>query len=197
MIYKLKTDRISDNWIVLPNNLLPFKAEMACMNSNFEILSSIYKKNDIIKISTSEDIGGFEFPDVFYDDSVLLVSEITYKILKRINTPFFERKVIIHDNVLNDNKNYYLIVPPRIDAIEGDKIKDNKVSKYDIFKIEGYYDNEIYISERLMRLMSNLKGILFIPINTFKCYEHCYDKKEIYKEAFIEGYYDALLEINE
>lgn len=194
MIYKLKTDNIEDDWIKLNDNCFPFKAWIASGNSDFEKLSKIYK-NDIIEISTSKE-GGLNFPDVFYDNFVLLVSENIYRILKRLNTPFFERKVIIHDEILEADKLYYLIVPPRIDCIEGDRINKNKILKYDIFKIKGYDDNEIYISEKLKKLINNFKGIFFMPVNISKCYEYCYDKINSFNESFLKGYYQALLEFN-
>ena len=133
----------------------------ACRKSEIQ-----YLDRKIITIAASES-GGIEFPDlIIYEDMYLFSND-----------------------VIGKKELYWLIVPPRIDCLDLDnsevedewdfelgiipvlhckktRIDEKLVGNFEVFKIAGIDDNNIYINENIKNKIINInpEGIKIIAI---------------------------------
>lgn len=163
MLYRLHYDKMSDDFIELNQEKLK-DIQLPCITSQFQKIN----KNPI-EVETSDELGGMIFPDFIYDGAVPLFSEKVYDSMKNAGVDnLFEKEVTVVDNLQDISKKYILGLPPRIRVINSsDSIDENRIGNYLIFKIADKPDNNIYIVEKLARVLKKIKpvGMEIIEVN--------------------------------
>ncbi len=180
MIYRLHYTKLFGNYIEPEENA--FKdIQLACMMSEFQKISP-----EKINIYTSDKVGGLDFPDFYYDDSVPLFSEKVYKnMIENGVDNLFTKKVTVNDRMQKKSYTYIMAVPPCIDAVDYSLsetecitdgynplydvrklvIDERKAGNYQIFKLSHVLDNSIYITEKLKHCLEKISpdGMEIMP----------------------------------
>ena len=156
----------------------------ACRKSEIQ-----YLDREKIIIAASES-GGTEFPDlIVYEYMYLFSDEVIKQIKKEIEQYVFLKPIEITCDIIGKKELYWLIVPPRIDCLDLDnseiedewdfdlgiipvlhckkiRIDDQLVGNFEIFKIAGIDDNNIYINENIKNKIMDInpEGIKIISI---------------------------------
>lgn len=128
----------------------------ACQMSEFQFLDA-----SPISIEVDADSGKI-FQDFIYDKGVPLVSDKMKDCLDELGVDYLMyKKVILTKNKLGIEEIYWLALPPRINCLNRDEsdidemlnvaeeivINDDKVGRYDIFKLAGVGNLDIIITE--------------------------------------------------
>lgn len=155
LIYRLHYTKLFNNFIELKSNTFD-NIYLACMASEFQKID-----RDPIEVVTSDEYGGMEFPDFYYDDAVPLFSESAYACMKKSGVDnLFLKEVTIIDALQDISKKYILALPPRICVLNEDGcVEESKIGNYQIFKISDIPDNNIYITDKLRNVFQRNKII--------------------------------------
>ncbi|MDE6849198.1 MAG: hypothetical protein K2J44_07610 [Ruminococcus sp.] len=160
MIYRLHYTKLFGIYVEPEENAFQ-DIQFACMMSEFHKISP-----EKIQIYTSDTVGGLDFPDFYYDDSVPLFSEKVYRNIAENGVDnLFTKKITVTDRIQKKSQIYIMAVPPCIidyslsetECItEGYNplydvrklvIDERKTGNYQIFKLSNVLDNSIYITE--------------------------------------------------
>lgn len=137
---------------------------LPCITSEFQKISK-----QPVEVETSDEQGGMTFPDFMYNDAVPLFSEKVFKAMKKAGVDnLLEKEINVKDYLQDISKKYILGLPPRIRVLDSSgNIVENKTGNYLIFKIADKPDNNIYITEELMKVLKNIKplGMEIIEVN--------------------------------
>lgn len=130
----------------------------ACQMSEFQFLDS-----KPLSIEVDDDSGKL-FQDFIYDKGVPLISDRMKDCFDELNIDYLlYKKIILTKSKFGVEEIYWLALPPRINCLNRDKseiddelnvadeivINDDKVGRYDIFKLAGVGNLEIIITEKL------------------------------------------------
>ena len=151
MIYKLHYGKLTHEFIELDEN--SFKdIQLACITSEFQKISL-----DSIEVFTSDELGGMDFPEFYYDNAVPLFSKKIYEKMKKNGIDnIFVKSVTITDNMQEKSKEYILTLPPRINVLSSNgKIDESKVGNFKMFKIADSNDNNIYVTEDFINIFND------------------------------------------
>ena len=179
-IYIMKTLSGAEEYIKLEGNLAQLKE--ACIKSEIQYLS-----HEKVTFQVSEQ-GGLEIPDVICQEGIVFISSQIKEMLdlEGIDYVFYKQADIISDKY-GIHENFWIMVPPRIDCIDLDKsdfvaewdfeeglvpvlnvneirIMPKLLGRFEIFKIFGIADNNIYVRERIYQVLNSghYEGITFI-----------------------------------
>ena len=129
----------------------------ACQMSEFQFL-------DTAPLSIEVDVdSGKIFPDFICDNDVPLVSDKFKDCLDELGVDYlFYKKIILTKSKLGIEEIYWLALPPRINCLNRDiseidevlnvaekiVINDDRIGRYDIFKLAGVGNLEIIITDK-------------------------------------------------
>lgn len=131
----------------------------ACQMSEFQFLDSTP-----MNIEVDED-SGVIFQDYIYDKGVPLVSDRMKECFDDLGIDYlFYKKIILTKRKLGIEEIYWLALPPRINCLNRDEseidellnvaedivINEDKVGRYDIFKLAGVGNLEIIITDTVL-----------------------------------------------
>lgn len=172
--YTLKSISNADEYIVLAGDFL--KIKRPCMRSEYQFLD---KKT--IRLEISED-GGLEIPDVIFQDGIWFISDKIKDAFDNYGIDYvFYKKAEIVSNKFGIFENFWIMVPPRIDCLDIDEsdldndwdfndglipnmeftkisISPKLTGRFEIFKIIGINDYNIYISSGVNDLISSISA---------------------------------------
>lgn len=143
------------------------------MRSEFQFLD-----RKTVRFEISED-GGLEIPDVILQDNVWFISDKVKDTLDDYGADYvFYKKAEIVCDKFGIFENYWIMVPPRIDCLDIDEsdfdnewdfhdgiipnmdfrkitISPGMLGRYEIFKIMGIDDYNIYITSHMYEVLSS------------------------------------------
>ncbi len=161
------------------------KIRMHIVKSEIHLL-----KDDVVPFEISEQ-GGLLVPDVLYYEGIYLFSNRVKELLDRNKADYLHWiKADIHSEKLGIKEEFWILIPPKIDCIDIDrsdidvsgwdysdgivpmfeysslKIIPGLLGKYEMFKILGIRDNNIYVTDRLYEQIKaqNYDGLEFIKL---------------------------------
>lgn len=131
-----------------------------------------------VRFDISED-GGLELPDVILQENVWFISDKVKDTLDNygVDYVFYKKAEIVCDK-FGIFENYWIFVPPRIDCLDIDEsdldnewdfhdgiipnigfrkitISSGRIGRYEIFKIMGIDDYNIYITPHMFEVLSS------------------------------------------
>lgn len=142
--------------------------EKCCQMSEFQFLNTAP-----IKVEVDEDSGKV-FQDFIYDNGVPIISDSLKFFLEKFGVDYlFYKKMILTKQKLGIEEQYWLALPQRINCLNRDEsdiddvlnyadeivINEDKVGRYDIFKLAGVTNLEIIISEQLAEALKAKKFV--------------------------------------
>ena len=142
--------------------------EKFCQMSEFQFLNS-----DPITVEVDEDSGRV-FQDFIYDKGVPLISDSLKDFFDAFGVDYlFYKNVILTKQKIGIEELYWLALPQRINCLNRDEsdidevlnyadeivINEDKVGRYDIFKLAGVTNLEIIISEQLAEALKAQKFV--------------------------------------
>lgn len=178
--YMLKSLSAAEEYIKLKGRLSGLKGP--CIKSEIQYLD---RAGILLGIS---DEGGLEIPDVIYQDGIFFVSGQVKDLLdsQGIDYVFYKEADIVSDK-FGIHETFWIMVPPRIDCVDVDKshirlewdfedglapmldagrirIIPKMTGRFEIFKVFGIADNNVYMSKRLYEILDSrrLEGIEFV-----------------------------------
>lgn len=167
--YVLEASKNVSDFISVKEGVSTFSK--ACQMSEFQLIDSVP-----VIIEVDPDSGKI-FQDFIYDKGVPLISDKMKDCFDDCNVDYlFYKKVILTKKQLGIEEIYWLALPPRINCLNRDEsdiddflnvaekivINDDKVGRYDIFKLAGVGNLEIIATEALT---SRLKIKKFIGVH--------------------------------
>ena len=156
--------------------------EKGCLQSEFQFLD-----RSPLDVEISED-GGTYFPDFILQNSIPLISHGIKKFFDKFQVDYvFYKPIRLTYSKLGRAENYFLALPPRINcldtarsAIEVEEnefalptdlicevkkicVAENKIGRYNIFKLAGVVNQEIIVTERLKDALAggNFENLFF------------------------------------
>ena len=134
--------------------------------------------------------GGLEIPDVIYYESIFLISNRLKQLFDTVGIDYvFWKPADIHSEQFGIHETFWIIVPQRIDCLDIDNsifdsewdfqdglvpmlniekiaVLSKNIGNFQIFKILGITDNNIYITRELFEKISlgDFKGIDFLKL---------------------------------
>ncbi len=157
MIYRLVYQSLTNDFIVIDERTFA-KIRSACRMSQFQRIST-----ELMDVCSSDEEGGLDFPDFYYDEAVPLFDVRLFEAMKDCGVDnLFEKRVSVTCKLSGEKHDYILGLPPRIDAIRENihgkpEIDSSRLANYLIFKLSGVPDNNIYITEELKQLFDKYK----------------------------------------
>ena len=145
-----------------------------CQLSEFQFFDA-----NPIKIEV-DDSSGRVFQDFIYDNGVPLISDRMKECLALLGVDYlFYKKILLTKRNLGVGEIYWLALPPRINCLNRDEseidellnvadeivINDDKVGRYEVFKLAGVGNLEIIISKKIA---SALKNEEFVGLHIYK-----------------------------
>lgn len=181
-IYIIKALSIAEEYIQIQCDFSGIRE--ASRKSEFQFLEK--SKMEVV----ASDEGGIEFPDLIVHDDIFLFSDIIIsKIRKEIEDYVFIKPIEIQSEVIGKSELYWMVVPPRIDCLDIDNseveydwdfdlgiipvlhcnrtiIDESLIGRYQMFKVAGTDDNNIYIVGSLYKIMNSInpEGIRFVKV---------------------------------
>ena len=146
-----------------------------------------YLNKEKIKMDISDD-GGLEFPDLIYHEGIMFASDRFKRFLDSKNIDYlFWKPVEISSEKFGKHEKFWVMVSPRIDCLDVSlsKIADRDwnfdngmllqleaekividpahIGNFQIFKILGINDNNIYVTKELYEQLEaqNFEGVFF------------------------------------
>ncbi len=155
MTYRLHYAKLLHDFIELEPGAFR-QIQLACITSEFQKIS-----REPITVRTSDEDGGMEFPDFYYDDAVPLFSESLYDAMKNAGADnLFIKEVTVTDALQGRSQKYILGLPPRIDVLTASGVIDeSRIGNYLIFKSADVKDPQIYITEKLREVFQKYKPL--------------------------------------
>ncbi len=159
-----------------------FQLERACLTSEFQFLD---KSPLAVELS---DEGGLHFPDFILRGAIPLVSSAVKRVLERCAVDYvFFKPVQLTVTELGRAENFWLALPPRINCLDWERsvfdteeneflppselireakkffIDENKIGRYNIFKLAGVVNQDIIVTEKLKDALEDarLENIFF------------------------------------
>lgn len=178
--YMLKTLSGAEEYIKLTGPLSELKTP--CRKSEIQ-----YLDKSRITLGISHD-AGLEIPDIIYQDGIFFISGQMKNCLdsRGIDYVFYKQADIISDK-FGIHETFWVMVPPRIDCLDIDKsdiclewdfedglvpvldanrirLVPKMIGRFEIFKILGVADNNVYITKRLCEILrtEQFEGIEFM-----------------------------------
>lgn len=148
--------------------------EKACQMSEFQFLD---KKS--ISMEADKDSGRI-FQDFIYDKGVPIISDRMKDCLDSLGVDYlFFKKVLITKKKIGIEEVYWLALPPRINCLNREEseidemldvaeeivINDDKVGRYEIFKLGGVGNLDIILSGNVADVLKEKK---FIGVHIYK-----------------------------
>lgn len=141
----------------------------ACKFSEFQ-----YLDRTPLTVEISDD-GGTQFPDFILQGFIPLVSTGLKRALENFGVDYvFFKPIRLTCSRLGISENYFLALPPRINCLdERTVIVDNaaqkisideeKIGRFDIFKLAGVTNQEIIVTEKLKAALAdyNFENLFF------------------------------------
>ena len=181
-IYVLKSLSNAEEYIKINGNISNIKIPV--MKSEIHHLD---KKT--IEFSISDE-GGLSIPDLIYYEGIFLFSNKLKQALDERNIDYvFWKKADVNSEQFGIHESFWIIVPPRIDCIDIDKsdlnfewdfeggllpmleankivIQNKLVGRFEVFKLLGIMDNNIYITSKLREVIisKGFEGIEFLKL---------------------------------
>lgn len=164
--YSIEAATNVEEYISVKNGMK--KYERSCQMSELQFLST-----DPITVEVDEDSGKV-FQDFIYDKGVPVISDRLKDFLDGFGVDYlFYKKVILTKQKLGIEELYWLALPQSINCLNRDEsdidevlnyadeivINDDKVGRYDIFKLAGVTNLEIIISDRLAKALKTKKFV--------------------------------------
>lgn len=164
-IYALKALSSAEEYIHLEGDFARYK--IPCMKSEIQFLD---REETVFTVSKE---GGFEIPDMICQEGIVFLSGRVKQLLDEVGADYvFYKKVHVVSHAFGIHETYWMTVPPRIDCIsledsilktdwdfedgiipelEAEKIilSLKMVGRFQIFKIMGVRDNNIYVTQKL------------------------------------------------
>lgn len=171
--YILKSTSNAEEYALLSGDFSDLKKP--CMKSEYQFLN---KKPVTFNIS---DAGGLELPDVIMQEGIWLISDKVKNTFDEFGVDYvFYKKANIVDKKFGVSEIYWIMVPPRIDCLDIDEsnidtswdfrdgvvpnlnfsrivISSRMLGRYDIFKIIGINDYNIYVTQKMYKVLSSKK----------------------------------------
>ena len=147
--------------------------EKGCWQSEFQFLD-----HSPLDVEISDD-SGIYFPDIILKNSIVLISSGIKNIFDKMKTDYvFYKPIRLIYSELGRAENYFLAVPPRINCLDISRsiieveeneftlpteilceakkicIAENKIGRYDIFKLAGVVNQEIIVTEKLRNALA-------------------------------------------
>ena len=144
------------------------KYETFCQMSEFQFLD-----RNPITVEVDEDSGKI-FQDFLCDMGVPIVSDRLKNCLDDLGVDYlFYKKVVLTKSQLGIEEVYWLALPPRINCLNMDKsevdeylgcadkivINDDRVGRYEIFKLDRVTNLDIIISKRVADVLKSKKFV--------------------------------------
>ena len=160
--------------ICLDGDRLPERLKMACWESQFQFVDK-----SLPPLPLTPDCGDV-CPDFLLTGGVPLISDRLKRVFDRmdIRNLFYQRVRVQREDGYSES--YFLAIPPRIDCLDRELsrldadleiaerivIDPPKVGNYEIFKLAGIQDADIYVTETLCRAMeeAEITGAEFEPL---------------------------------
>lgn len=182
MIYQMKVTSNTEDFLVLEGEFGHWK-KASFKNE----LQYVDKREETVGVSME---GGFDVPDVLYQDSCFFFSQQFKEKLDAFGVDYlFYKKIRVVSEELGVNETMYLVIVPRVDCLDLEEIPPSQLDwefedgmiplmevsdysilpeclgRYQMFRILGVYDQNIYITEDLHEKIKNLslEGTLFLP----------------------------------
>lgn len=181
-IYALKAFSSAEEYIHLEGEFAQFR--LPCMKSEIQFLN-----RDEVTVSIALE-GGLEVPDLIFQDGIHFVSDYFRKLMDKEHIDYvFYKKIRAVSDLLGIHETFWMIIPPRIDCVdleqsvvntewdfenglvpglEAEKLvlSEKMLGRFQIFKVAGILDNNIYLTEQLMERMqaARLEGVGFWPL---------------------------------
>lgn len=161
----------AEEYIVLSGNFSDLKVH--CMRSELQFLD-----RRPVRFEISEN-GGMDIPDFILQDNIWFISDKVKDTLDNCGVDYvFYKKAEIVCEKFGIFENYWIMVPPRIDCIDIDKsdfdnewdfndglipnmnykkiaISPGMIGRFEIFKIVGVNDYNIYITPHMYEVLSS------------------------------------------
>ncbi len=146
----------------------------ACQMSEFQFFDSKTISLEVDKKS------GKVFQDFLYDKGVPIISDRLKDCLDALEVDYLlYKKVLLTKKSIGVEEIYWLALPPRINCLNREEsdidetlnvadeivINDDKVGRYEVFKLSGVGNLEIVISERVAKILMEKK---FIGLHIYK-----------------------------
>lgn len=140
----------------------------ACQLSEFQFFDT-----KPVKIEVDEQRGRI-FQDFLYDKGVPIVSDRMKECLESLGVDYlFYKKVLLTKSEVGIEEIYWLALPPRINCLNREEskidkilnvadeivINEDKVGRYEVFKLAGVGNLEIVLSEKVANTLINEKFI--------------------------------------
>lgn len=182
-IYVIKTLSLAEEYIQLEGDISKYR--IPSMKSELQYID----KNEItMGISVN---GGFEVPDIISKDGITFISNRFKQAFDEEHIDYlFYKKVNIISDLFGIHETFWILIPPRIDCLDLDESKidfnwdyenglipmfqaekivilKKMLGRFEVFKIAGIQDNNIYLTEKVCNKLRslNLEGIEYILIN--------------------------------
>lgn len=164
--YSIEASTNVKEYISVKNGMKEY--ERNCQMSEFQFLDT-----NPITVEVDEDSGKV-FQDFLYDKGVPIISDSLKDFLDDYGVDYlFYKKVILTKQKLGIEELYWLALPQRINCLNRDEsdidevlnyadeivINEDKVGRYDIFKLAGVTNLEIIISEQLAEALKTQKFV--------------------------------------
>ena len=139
-----------------------------CQMSEFQFLNT-----DPISIEVDKDSGKI-FQDFIYDNGVPIVSDCFKEFLVSYGVDYlFYKKILLTNKDLGIEEIYWLALPPRINCLNRDEsevdeelnyadeivVNNDKVGRFEIFKLSGVTNIDIIISANLAEKLKEKKFV--------------------------------------
>lgn len=169
--YILKSTSNAEEYVVLSGDF--FKLKRPCMRSELQFLDK-----SPVRFQISEN-GGLEVPDVILQEGVWFIADRVKDTLDNFGVDYvFYKKAEIVSDKFGIYETYWIMVPPRIDCLDLDEsdlddkwdfsdglipnmnfrkitISPGMTGRYDMFKITGINDCNIYITSKMYDVLSS------------------------------------------
>ena len=169
--YMLKSTSNAEEYIILSGGFANLKRY--CMRSEYQFLDS-----KPVRFEISER-GGLELPDVILQEGIWFIADRVKDTLDDFGVDYiFYKKAEIVSDKFGIYETYWITVPPRIDCLDLDEsdldnewdfidglipnmnfkkisISPGMLGRYDVFKIIGINDYNVYITSRMYDVLAS------------------------------------------
>lgn len=186
-MYILKITSNIEEFIAIDDQLLEYRKA-----NDFSELQ--YIDSSEIKVGISLD-GGINIPDILSKNNIIFISSKFKQGLDKYNIDYlFYKKTKIVCEELGIDELFYMVIPPRVDclklsclddktftcengliplieldefSINEDYIGEDYIGRYQIFKIFGLLNNNIYVTDEFCEYVKslNITGLIFFRLD--------------------------------
>lgn len=184
MYYVIKSLSVSEEYVILDG--VEHSLRRNVLASDLQLIDS-----SAISLEISSD-GGILLPEFINCEGIPLLSNKLKRLFDDLGIDYvFWKKTEIKSDLLGIYETYWILIPPRIDCIDFQNseliadfdvnnvtylpiynvkklsIDPERVGRFEVFKILGINDNNIFISEKLKIILEShqIDGIGFFQLN--------------------------------